>query len=155
MDDEPPYDIAVNEVSGDAPDCQQQLADAVRAALKHHQVPKAQISVALVSDRQIAELNKRHLGHEGPSDVITFDLRDEPNQPIEGEIVVSVDTARREGDKRGHGAEVELSLYAVHGVLHLIGYDDREETDAARMHDKEDEILSSLGLGAAFRSERK
>jgi probable rRNA maturation factor len=155
MDDEPFYDIAVNEVSGDAPHCEQLLADAVRAALQHHRVPEAQISVAMVGDEQIADLNKRHLGHEGPSDVITFDLRDHPGQPIEGEIVVSVDTARREGEKRGHGTEAELSLYVVHGVLHLIGYDDREHGDAARMHQKEDEILSSLGIGPAFRSERK
>ena len=90
--------------------------------------------------------------------MLTFDLRDEKtltggshNNCIEGEIVVSVDTADREADLRGHDITAELTLYAIHGTLHLLGFDDQASEDAARMHSLEDDILSSLGVGPVFR----
>ena len=149
-DDGLSYDIAVNRVSGDAPNCDAALTEALTATLRRHGAPRARLSLALVSDSQIADLNAKHLGHEGPTDVIAFDLRDEPDGPLEGEIVLSVDTARREADARGHRVEAELALYAIHGLLHLLGYDDHGETDATRMHEMENEILSSLGVGPVF-----
>ncbi|MGB2986026.1 MAG: rRNA maturation RNase YbeY [Phycisphaerae bacterium] len=145
------------------------MREVIEAALHRHQTPSARISVALVDDVRMAHLNKLHLGHEGPTDVLAFDLRDDPPVPplvrggaggglgdgagglVEGEIVVSVDTAVREADKRGHSVEAELALYTVHGMLHLLGYDDQHEHDASRMHEVEDEILTALGLGAVYR----
>jgi probable rRNA maturation factor len=164
MEDDPAYDIAIVRVSASVEDrsiADASLIEAVKAALVRHNTPTAQISVALVDDSQMAELNLRHLNHEGPTDVLTFDLRDDDdNRPagqdgpagggLEGEIVVSVDTAAREARRRGHEVDAEASLYAVHGTLHLLGYDDRREQDAVRMHTVEDEILSSLGMGSVF-----
>ena len=88
--------------------------------------------------------------------MLSFDLRDaEDGQPaIDGEIVMSVDMAVKQARERGHTPEAELALYAVHGTLHLLGYDDRRKADATRMHEVDDEILSSIGFGAVY-AERK
>lgn len=124
---------------------------AVRGTLERHQVASARVSVIGVGDPRMAQLNKKHLGHPGSTDVLTFDLSD-GGAEIEGEIVISLDTARREAKRRGHSASAEAALYAVHGVLHLLGYDDHEPRRAARMHRMEDEILASVGLRAVYAS---
>ena len=93
--------------------------------------------------------------------MLAYDLRDRNGDDsprsvgdgIDGEIVVSVDAAAREAEARGHGIDLELALYVVHGTLHLLGYDDRSANEAARMHTLEDEILASLGLEPVYRRE--
>ena len=163
MEDDSPYDIAIARASGPAPVSDECLAGAIRATLCRHQTPAAQISVALVDDPCIAELNETHLHHRGPTDVLAFDLRDDAEDetaevargPLEGEIVVSVDTAAREAEARGHGFDAEVALYVVHGTLHLLGYDDQVEADAVRMHAVEDEILASVGVGPVYRGTRR
>ncbi|MCH7994152.1 MAG: rRNA maturation RNase YbeY [Planctomycetes bacterium] len=162
MEDDSPYEVSIVRAGVDQDVSDRKLVDVVEATLRLHHVSKASISVALVDDPQIAELNAAHLGHDGPTDVLTFDLRDEktqsggsPNNRIEGEIVVSVDTAAREAKSRGHDITTELALYAVHGTLHLLGFDDQASEDAARMHGLEDDILSSLGVGPVYRRSAK
>jgi len=169
MDDDPTYDIAIvretgsgeRELIADAP-----LKKAITATLRRHNTPAAIISVALVDDLRIAELNRRHLGHDGPTDVLAFDLRDAADQDdsngdgflrgeLEGDVVISVETAMREARRRGHEPDAEVALYAVHGILHLLGYDDHQDRDAARMHVVEDEILASVGWGPVFKAEPK
>ena len=162
MEDDSPYDIVIVRASGRGPVSDECLADAIRATLSRHRTPEAQISVALVDDPCIAELNQTYLHHQGPTDVLAFDLRDAVENEtanvtpglLDGEIVVSVDTAAREAQARGHGLDAELALYVVHGALHLLGYDDRAEADAARMHAVEDEILASIGVGPVYREMR-
>jgi probable rRNA maturation factor len=149
-DDESSYDIAVNHLCDGAPNCDATLVEALAVTLRRHGAPRARLSLALLSDTQIADVNAKHLDQEGPTDVIAFDLRDGPDSPIEGEVVLSVDTARREAAARGHEVESELALYAIHGLLHLLGYDDHSEADATRMHETENDILSSLGIGPVF-----
>ena len=102
-----------------------------------------------ISDNSIAQLNRAHLGHRGPTDVLTFDLSDGAAQ-IDGQIAISLDTARKEAARRGHPISSEAALYAVHGVLHLLGYDDRSSSQAKQMHRAEDEILRSLGRKAVY-----
>lgn len=175
MDEDPEYDIDVTHLSETTADCEGRLRDAIKATLYRHGVSQARISLALVNDNDIARLNDRHLAQRGPTDVLAFDLSDvvrqtegAPKGPacadsslsgtarlVDGEIVVSIDTARREATRRGLSIHAELALYAVHGVLHLLGYDDKEEHGAARMHELEDEILSEVGIGAAYRAEPK
>ena len=150
MDDDAPYQIEIARVSGHAAVSDAQLTEAVRAALQCRQVARAQVSVALVDDAQIAELNQSHLQHAGPTDVLAFDLREREGEPLEGEVVLSVETARREARQRGHSEEAELMLYAVHGTLHLAGLDDQAPKDALYMHNLEDEILTALGVGPVY-----
>lgn len=150
MEDEPDHQLAVDRSHAqvDVPDGT--LTRAIEAALRRFAAPSARIGLVLVDDERIAELNQRHLAHEGPTDVLTFDLRENLSGPIEAEIVVSVDTALRESRRRGHDLAAELALYAVHGTLHLLGLDDHAEANAKRMHEIEDDILASLGMGRVY-----
>jgi probable rRNA maturation factor len=89
------------------------------------------VSVALVNDRVIAEVNLRWLGHEGPTDSIAFALDDVPAPDgTRGEVVVSAETALRVARARGVDPRDELLLYVAHGVLHLLGWAD--DTPARR-----------------------
>lgn len=162
MEDDPAYQITVTRVTDTESVDDLGLRKAIEATLRRHQSRAARIGVALVDDGRMAELNQRHLRHAGPTDVLTFDLRDGKTGPggaddpaVEGEIVVSVETAAREAASRGHHLDAELALYVVHGTLHLLGYDDDREEDAAHMHALEDEILAGIGVGTVFRSEPK
>ncbi len=172
MDDEPSYDISIN--TDDSVDATPSalLETVIETALQRHGVTRAVITVSVVSDPRIAELNERFLSHSGPTDVLTFDLRTpdsdgsattgnpverrsgdtaaEQAPALEGEIVVSSDTAQREAVARGHALSAELSLYVLHGVLHLLGYGDHDEEDARRMHAMEDELLTAVGTGPVF-----
>lgn len=151
MEEETEYDISIVRVSGRGVIDETRLERAIEAALLHESVSTALISVALVDDADMAHLNKRHLGRDGSTDVLSFNMGDEATRAvIEGEIVVSLDTAAREADRRRHSLQAELALYAVHGTLHLLGYDDQDEPKAARMHAVEDEVLASVGLGGVF-----
>ena len=165
MEDDSEFDIAITNLCEAAPNLDRQLQTAIKAVLLRHHAPAAKISVALVDDARIAQLNEVHLHHKGPTDVIAFDLRDDSDATgdkvrrngthIEGELVVCVDAARREAKQRGHDINDELALYAVHGTLHLLGYDDQSETDAARMHEMEDDILVSIGVGPVYGGESR
>ncbi|MHC4697100.1 MAG: rRNA maturation RNase YbeY, partial [Planctomycetota bacterium] len=155
------YDLAITSECDRVPYPDRLLRTAISTTLSRHGVPAAQISVALVDDKRITQLNELHLGRDDPTDVLSFDLSnrgDADNSktagdgaPVEGEIVVSLDTAAREARQRGHRVDAELTLYVVHGILHLLGYDDRSRTDADRMHKMEDVILGSVGLGPVYR----
>ena len=91
------------------------------------------------------------MGVNGPTDVLTFELgHDRLGRPTAGEVVVCVPEARRQAAARDTTVERELLLYALHGVLHLSGYDDLDAAAYRRMHLAEDRILNRLGLGPIF-----
>ena len=157
MDDDPSYQITITfpdfgKAGANAePIGEEAIQTAIAACLRGHSVRQARLGVAIVDDTTIADLNQTHLSHEGPTDVITFDMSDKADgQLIEGEIIMSGQTAAREAAVRGHDTADELALYAVHGVLHLLGYDDHQPEDARRMHEMEDEILTSIGFGRVY-----
>jgi len=103
----------------------------------------ADLSLCYVDDAAIRELNERYLGHDGATDVLAFPLGGGPGPDrLLGEIVVSVETAVAEAARRGIPAEAELALYTVHGLLHLLGYDDRTPADRRRMRRAEREALA-------------
>jgi probable rRNA maturation factor len=130
------------------------LRRAALATLRAERISKAKVSIAVVDAAGMSRLHQQYLGKKGPTDVLSFDLRgDDAKSCIDGEIVVCADVARRRAAQRssklGH-AKAELALYVVHGLLHLIGYDDRKPREFKRMHAREDEILIKLGLGPVF-----
>ncbi len=104
------------------------------------------VVVALVDDKTIADVHGRFLDDATPTDVITF-----PH----GEIVVSAQTALREATARGIAPIEELTLYVVHGALHLRGHSDRSPKARARMRAAERRVLKSLGLSDVFRAGKK
>ena len=103
------------------------------------------ISLAVVTDEKIAELNESYLHHEGATDVLAFPLDSDDVtggcRGAFGEIVVSADHALAEAAKRGIDPQTELLLYVVHGMLHLAGYDDQTEAEAQEMRRREAEML--------------
>jgi rRNA maturation RNase YbeY len=113
--------------------------------------PLHEFSLALVGDRRMAELHQQFMDIPGPTDVLTFELdHDARGRVTAGEVVVCVPYALRESRRRRVPPRNELLLYALHGMLHLCGYDDRTARDFATMHRREDEILNQLGVGAVF-----
>ncbi len=118
------------------------------ALLSH---PLTTLSLALVGDKRMSDLHQQFMGIPGPTDVLTFPLEfNKKGQPLSGEVICCVPEARRRCKKNGGNLREELLLYALHGLLHLCGFDDRTERAFRRMHRKEDQILTQLGVGRVF-----
>lgn len=126
------------------------LPDLARSVLLGEGVRSATVSIVLVDDAAIHAINRRHLGHDWPTDVITFRLSDPGAETLEAELVVSAEMAATTAVEAGTDPEAELSLYVVHGLLHLCGFDDRTESDAIAMRGREDEILRREGILNTF-----
>ena len=93
------------------------------------------MSVLLTGDREIRKINRRFLKHDFATDVVSFDT---------GDLVVSVEFAKRYARKNKIPYKQELARYLVHGTLHLLGYDDKKKKDHDRMHQRQEIILSRL-----------
>jgi len=152
MDDDSPYEICVSdEEDAHQPIDTEQIKCAVTTTLRQHHCNAARISVVLMGDARITVLNRQYLGHDEPTDVLSFDLSEsDDGAPLEGEIVLSLETAAREAARRRHSTQAEALLYAVHGTLHLLGHDDQTVESAATMHAEEDRILTQLGVGPVY-----
>jgi probable rRNA maturation factor len=115
----------------------------------------AEMSLALVGDRAMADLHQRFMGIAGPTDVLTFPLdEDDAGRVVSGEVVVCVTEARRRCKQEGTAFREEVLLYALHGMLHLCGFDDQTDAAYRRMHRTEDDILAKIGVGAVFAGQR-
>jgi len=111
----------------------------------------AEMSLALVGDATMSEIHEQYLGVTGPTDVLTFELdQDRQGRVTHGEVVICVPEARRRARERRSAVRDELLLYALHGMLHLCGFDDRTDSGFRRIHRAEDEILTRLGVGPVF-----
>ncbi|MHB1418936.1 MAG: rRNA maturation RNase YbeY [Bacillota bacterium] len=118
--------------------------------------PEAEVSVLLVDDERIRELNFSYRGINAPTDVLSFAMmeqtEDEPEvldaeeETILGDIVISMERAVQQAEEYGHGVEREVGYLMVHGFLHLLGYDHQQEDDQLRMRSREEEILKSVDL---------
>jgi probable rRNA maturation factor len=110
-----------------------------------------EFSLALVTDRRMSDLHEEFMGIRGPTDVLTFPIdHDRRGRVTSGEVVVCVPEAQRQARERGIRLQSELLLYAIHGMLHLLGYDDRTARGFRVMHRTEDELMNALGLGTVF-----
>ena len=123
------------------------------AALEAGLPDSLDISAVFLPDRRMAELNEAALGHSGPTDVISFDLRvpeccfaKTEEDPFEAdvELYICPDVARREAEKRNLPYAREVTLYLVHGLLHAAGEDDLEPAKKRRMRRQEKRVLSKL-----------
>lgn len=120
----------------------QALVDAVRTVLAGEDIASAQISVAIVDDATIHAVNREFLAHDYATDVLSFVLS-EPEEPLEGEIVASAETALATARRLGVDPARELLLYVVHGALHLAGYDDVNPASRAVMRRRESYYLEA------------
>ena len=120
------------------------LKTAVARILADAGVTSGSVNIAVVDDPTIHDLNRRHLDHDYPTDVLSY-LLDREGDSLDGEIAVSLDTAEREAANWDWDSRLELLLYVVHGALHLVGYDDHSEDDRKAMLAKERHYFEQWG----------
>ncbi len=121
------------------------LRAAVANVLADSQFKAATVSLAVVDDPTIHELNRRYLEHDYPTDVLSFTL-EETNSHLTGELIVSADTASENARDAGWSASDELLLYVIHGTLHLVGYSDKISQETTIMRRAEAAALEKLGV---------
>jgi len=127
----------------------QKIRKNAQAVLNALDSPDAELSIVIVDDKQIAALNQTYLNRPGPTNVIAFAMREGAYADISpellGDVVISIETAHRESEAAGIKPEKRFDQLLVHGILHLFGYNhEADETDAARMEDKSEELLKLI-----------
>lgn len=135
---------------------EKRLQDGLNAVAKLHDLDDmTEVDITIVDDEEIHQLNRDYRNVDRPTDVLSFALdeddEDEPElmegQPhLLGDIIISAETATRQAEEFGHGLEREIVYLAVHGLLHLLGYDHMVEEDKVVMRAKEEEALSAINL---------
>lgn len=111
--------------------------------------PNGELSLLIVDDPQIERLNKEYLRRNGPTNVIAFPMQTGEFADIApqllGDVVISIETAAREGEMAGSSLEDRIIQLLVHGILHLLGYDhEKSEDEALKMEAKSQELLKLL-----------
>ncbi len=120
-----------------------------RAVLNALDYPDGELSILIVDDQQIADLNLTYLNRKGPTNVIAFPMRegqfDEITPNLLGDVVISIETARREADAAGLSLQNRFDQLLIHGILHLLGYDhEQTREEAERMEEKSKSLLAML-----------
>jgi probable rRNA maturation factor len=120
------------------------IASVAAGALEAVDRPTAELSVTIANDRRLHVLNRTYRGKDRPTDVLSFPY-DDDGGPI-GDVIISIDRAAAQASERGHDLQHELELLALHGTLHVCGYD--HETDDGEMDRLERRLRRRL-VGAA------
>lgn len=126
-----------------------------RGVLRQHKISRAAVSVAIVDDTTMKSLHLEFLGKAKITDVMSFDLSEPLEKSKVFDIIINLEQARRQAAARGHSTQAETALYLVHGLLHQLGYDDLQASQAQRMHRQEDKILQDAGFGIIYDSKQK
>ena len=135
---------------------EQRLQDGLNAVAKLHDLDDlTEVDITIVDDEEIHQLNRDYRNVDRPTDVLSFALdEDDEDEPellegqlhLLGDIIISAETATRQAEEFGHGLEREIVYLAVHGLLHLLGYDHMVEEDKVIMRAKEEEALRAINL---------
>lgn len=128
---------------------QEKLVLVAKKLLQAEEFPQpAEVSILLTTDEHIHQLNRDYRGKDRPTDVLSFrqleeeDSRDEYDELVMlGDVVISVETAARQAAQRNRPLDDEVSLLVVHGILHLLGYDDETDEGAEEMREHERAVL--------------
>ena len=119
--------------------------------------PMAELCIKAVDEATIAELNEQWMEKAGPTDVLAFPMdelrpgkvNEEPEEGVLGDLVLCPAIAAQQGEEAGHGAEAEVELLTVHGILHLLGYDHAEPEEHAEMFGLQARLLEEWGASGA------
>ena len=130
----PRFDIQIRSEAGKIRYPLARLKKSAEKILRILKLKKGSLSVLLLNDAQIRRVNKKHLKHDYATDVISFDET--------GDIVISLQTAKRMAKEVETSFDYEVHLYLCHGILHLMGYDDHAPKNRAKMWRKQEEILN-------------
>ena len=124
---------------------EKQIITVVRAILRHEKINKAALSFIFVTDSRIKALNKKFLKRAYATDVLAFPGCSCAHHGLEGEVIISTDTAMENAGTYQAPLAQEIVLYIIHGILHLLGYDDHKAADIKKMRRKEEELLKAAG----------
>ncbi len=119
------------------------LLDWLTHIASDHNVPIEDINYIFCSDEYLLEINRQYLDHDYFTDIITFD-NSSKGQPLLSDIFISVDRVKENASNQGVGFDQEMHRVLVHGLLHLLGYNDKDSDDQILMRQKEDTCLSLL-----------
>lgn len=128
------------------------LEKCAQECLKVEQFPNnVEISLSLVDNEEIHQLNKQYRGKDAPTDVLSFPMvedDDDLNQEtiLLGDIIISIPKAQEQAIEYGHGFERELCYLTIHSMFHLLGYDHMEQEDKEVMRRKEKEVIKNLNI---------
>ena len=133
------------------------LREALQAVAELHALPdNTEVDITIVDDKAIHQINKEYRQVDRPTDVLSFafdesadeepEIHDNPEAHLLGNIIISAETARRQGQEYGHGFNRELAYLAVHGCLHLLGYDHMQPKEKAVMRAEEEKALQKIQL---------
>ena len=121
-------------------------------------LPDAEVSLLVCDDATIHELNRDHRHKDRPTDVLAFAMREGPGGELAGDllgdVVVSVDTARRQAEERGHSTSAEIRFLLAHGLLHLVGFDHPDEGSLRRMLALGDALIAASRNNSLVRRPR-
>ena len=139
------YVVDVDAVGVRVPLARREVAEIARTVLRAEKVRRARVSIAFVDNARIARLNNRHLGHRGPTDVISFALSD-ASAGLIGDIYIAPGVARRNAAEQEISFRDELRRLVVHGVLHVVGYDHPEGNGryASAMWARQEQLVRRL-----------
>ncbi|ASF29483.1 MULTISPECIES: rRNA maturation RNase YbeY [Bacillus amyloliquefaciens group] len=126
------------------------------AAEKEGVQDQAEVSITIVTNDEIREINRDYRGKDTPTDVISFALEEEGEDEVEivgadmppvlGDIIISADRTKEQAEEYGHSFMRELGFLAVHGFLHLLGYDHMTKEEEEEMFSKQKDLLDEYGL---------
>lgn len=151
----PQHDILITiDEAYDEDAAPERLERVARAALEAEDVPSAELGILITNDATVHDLNRRYAGEDKATDVLSFSLREgeefvlPPEGPDEtlrlGEVIISLDAARRQAEEAGRALEAETAHLLVHGILHLLGYDHAEPDEERAMQAREEAILAGV-----------
>ncbi|ADL12161.1 rRNA maturation RNase YbeY [Acetohalobium arabaticum] len=118
------------------------ITEVVREVEKSEGVKAREVSIALVDNEYIKELNAEYRGLDEPTDVLSFPLGEE----MLGDIIISLERAESQAEEYNHSLDREMGFLTVHGMLHLLGYDHKEEEAKEEMRNREEKVLNKLDL---------
>ncbi|MGF2617129.1 rRNA maturation RNase YbeY [Rossellomorea vietnamensis] len=139
-------------------DCDRELVQGLLnyAAGQENVEPASELTISFVKNDRIKEINKEYRDKDQATDVISFAMEELGEDEtkivgdgiprILGDIIISVEKAKEQADEYGHSFSRELGFLALHGFLHLLGYDHMNEEDEKRMFGRQKEILDGYGL---------
>jgi rRNA maturation RNase YbeY len=135
--------VAVSVDDGRSPVAPARLSHLSRQVLGALRVPRALISITLIGRRAMAKLNREHLGHRGPTDVITFALGQDPSGVVIADIYICADVARAQARAHRVGIREELARLVIHGTLHACGWEHPEDDSrtASPMWRRQEQLL--------------
>jgi probable rRNA maturation factor len=140
-------DVDVATLNVRAPLSRRAIAEIARGVLEAERVRDALVSITLVDTATIARLNRKHLGHSGPTDVISFQFnRVKRSDAVIGDVYVCPAVARQNAAERDASVRQEVARLVIHGVLHVLGYDHPEDRrrERSRMWRRQEQLLEQL-----------